>query len=518
MKFAAVLLLFGLTALAQEKTAVVAGSVVNSTSGVEIGGATVVLLTKNNNGAQPDYQAVTDVAGNFRISDVKPGEYIAHAQKRGFFPGVSPFIGPVHIGGGEDVPPLRFELIPPARLRGRVLGLDDKPAAKVEVALGGPNYGKTATTDENGDFVFQDVQPGTYGLMARFKHTRTYFPSAVDAALAEPITVVGGAEQSGYEIRLQPAPRMYRVRGVVLDATGKPAPMTTVEALPPSAIDTAGAFPGVSAGMATFSISSRPAGVVPESEYPAVTGPDGVFEFPALPERDWIFRVESEDHFVHAVAAVGVRNNIDAIDDLKIRLESPFDITGTVTLSDGSPAPDDATIPVMLRSLDGTPGAFSRSIKGALDFKNIVPGGFRVLPGVPAGGRYYVASVMAGTADATNQPVSLNAVSPPIRVILKLGSTIAGTVQEGAGATVLLLPQTLAPGDTGWLRDCGAGGSFEFAGLPPGDYYAVAIIHVDLNSLQTLSDLERLRVLVRDATAVRVEEGAVASVQLKSPR
>ncbi len=511
----ALLLLFGLTVLAQDKTAVVVGAVVNSVTGAEIDGATVTLAPFSKNGLvgpEASYQAVTGPDGTFRISGVKPGEYIHVAQKPGFSLPLS-FEHFIHID--QELPSLRLELIPPARLRGRVMGLDDKPAAKVEVALGGPNYGTTATTDENGDFIFQSIQPGTFGLMARFKHTRTYFPSAVDPALAEPVTVAGGAEKSGYEIRLQPAPRTYRVRGVVLDATGKPAPKTEVEALPPSGVDTSRAFLAVSAGMTTFSISSRPAGVVPESEAPAVTGPDGVFEFPAVPERDWLFRVESEDHFVHAVAAVGVRQDID---DLKIRLESPFDLTGTVTLSDGSPAPDDATIPVTLHSVDGTPGAFARSIKGALEFKNIVPGRFRVLPGVPRGGRYYVASVMAGTADATNQPVSLNAASPAIRVILKLGSTIAGTVEKGEGATVLLLPQTLAHGDTGWLRDCGVNGSFEFAGLPPGDYYAVAVIHVDLNSVEAISDLERLRALVRDATAVRVDEGAVASVQLKPPR
>ena len=512
-----VLLLLGALALcAQDKTAVVTGSVVNSVTGVEIDGATVTLEPFSRSGStegQASYHAVTDASGTFRLTSVQPGEYISVARKPGFFLRGPPFAG--HITGGDDAPPLRFELISLASLRGRVLGIDGKPAAKVEVALGGPNYGTTATTDENGDFIFQNVQPGTYGLMAKVKRTRTYFPSVVDPAMAEPVTVAGGADQSSYEIRLQPGPGMYRVRGVVLDATGKPAPMTTVEALPPSGIDTTGAFLAVSAGTITFSISSRPAGVAPESEDTAVAGPDGVFEFPALPGRDWIFRAESEDHFVHAVAAVGVRQDID---DLKIRLESPFDLTGTVTLSDGSPAPDDATILVNLHSVDGNPGAVARSIKGALEFKNLVPGRFRVLPGVPAGGRYYVASVMAGTADATNQPVFLNAISPPIRVILKLGSTIAGTVQNGAGATVLLLPQTLAPGDTGWLRDCGAGGSFEFAGLPPGDYYAAALIHVDLNSLQAISDFEHLRAVVRDATAVRVDEGAVASVQLRPPR
>jgi hypothetical protein len=375
-------------------------------------------------------------------------------------------------------------------------------------------YAYTATTDAEGAFVFDNLDPGSYGVLARANHVRTYYPATVDPALAEPIIVRAGEDQSGYEIRLQPAPRTYRVRGLVLDAAGKPAPRTVIEPLAVPGIDTTGGFLSAARGAMGFSISSRPPGVAPENEDPAVTGPDGVFEFPALPERNWIFRVESEDH-IFAVAEVGVRQDID---DLKIRLESPVDLTGTVTLSDGAPLPDDTTMLVRLNSVDGTPGAAARNEKGSLKFKNVTPGRFRINAGATRTGRFYVASVMAGTTDVTSQTVYLNAASPPIRVILKPGSTISGTVQKGEGASVLLVPQTLAPGDGGWLRDCGAGGSFEFAGLAPGEYYAVAVVSVDLRNVQIFSDLERLRVLIRDATAVRVDEGAVASVQLKPPR
>ena len=513
MKSVAALLLFGLVAFAQDKTAVVTGSVVNSATGAGIGGATVTLAPRTKSGlAESSYHAVTDAGGSFRISGVKPGEYMQFAQKSGFLSTLAAAFGrSIPSSAGGDTPPLRLELIPPARLRGRVIGMDGKPAAKVQVGLGN-QYAKTATTDEDGAFVFDELDPGSYGLLARVNHVRTYYPATVDPALAEPIIVRAGADQSGYEIRLQPAPRTYRVRGVVLDAAGKPAPKTVVAAFPASLFETTAGFLSVSAGTTTFSIPSHTTGVAPEIEDPAVTGADGGFEFPALPERDWSLRIESED-LVHAVAEVSVRQDVD---DLKIRLESPVDLTGTVTLSDGSPPPDDTGVLVRLNSVEGTPGAGAQSEKGALNFKNVTPGRFRIHADALGVGRYYVGSVMAGATDATNQPVSLNAASPPIRVILKPGSTISGTVEKGEGASVLLVPQTLAPGETGWLRECGAGESFEFAGVPAGDYYAVALAHVDLRMLQALSEF--LPVAVRDATAVRVDEGAVASVQLKSPR
>jgi hypothetical protein len=511
-----VLLLLGALALcAQDKTAVVTGSVVNSVTGAGLDGATMTLSSKSrtNGFVLPAYRAVTEADGSFRISGVKPGEYMPTAQKAGFLLPIAAMFGrPIHIDH-DPTTPLRLELIPPARLRGRVIGTDGEPAAKVQVAIGN-QYAKTATTDADGAFAFDELDPGSYPLLARANHMRTYFPATVDPALAEPIIVRAGADQRGYEIRLQPAPRTYKVRGVVLDAAGKPAPRTVVEPFSTSGIDTPGGFLSVSPVGTTFAISSPLTGVRPESEDPAVTGPDGVFEFPALPERNWIFRVESED-LVHGVAEISVRQDID---DLKIRLESPVDFTGTVTLSNGSRAPDDIQILVRLNSLDGTAGSAAQSEKGTLKFKNVTPGRFRIHAGAPGIGRYYVSSVMVGTTDATNQSVSLNVASPPIRVILKPGSTISGTVEKGEGTSVLLVPQTLAPGDTGWLHECRAGGSFEFAGLPPGDYYAVAVPSVDLRNLTGLSDLERLRVVVRDATAVRVDEGAVASVQLKPPR
>ena len=503
------LLLFGFIALAQDNPRTLEGSVVNSVTGAGIEGAEVTLFKPKNKDLEATYRAVTDAAGSFSIAGMEPGAYSVLARKPGFIP--LSFIPSTRID--HNSPPLRLELIPPARLRGRVIGTDGKPAADVQVAIAN-QYANTTTTDAEGAFVFDHLDPGSYGLLARVNHVRTYYPATVDPALAEPILVRPGEDRSGYEIRLQPAPKTYRVRGVVLDAAGKPAPQTVVEPLFPSGIDALGGFQAFSRGAMGFSISSRPPGVVPENEDPAVSGPDGVFEFPALPGRDWVFRVESEDH-IFAVAEVDVHQDIG---DLKIRLESPVDLTGTVTLSDGSPPPDDTTILVRLNSIDGAPPAAARSEKGILKLKNIAPGRFRIDAAAPLMGKYYVASVMAGTTDVTGQTLFLNAASPPFRIILKPGSTISGTVEKGEGASVLLVPQSLAPGDPGWLRDCGAGGSFEFTGLPPGEYYVVALVGAALRNLSVISDLERLRVLARDATAVRVDEGAVASVQLKPPK
>jgi hypothetical protein len=517
MKPTALLLLGALALCAQDKAGVIEGAVVNSVSGVGIEGATVTLASNMSVGSAGNrrYQAVSDSTGSFRITGIAPGDYSPIVQKSGFFLSLAPAVfggAMVHVHSGEDTPPLRLEMTPPARLRGRVIGIDGKPAAKVDVATG-REYADTTKTDDDGAFVFENLEPGPRSLMARVKHVRTYFPATTNPKLAELIAVAPGSDQGGYEIRLQPAARTYRVRGVVLDSAGKPAPKTVVEILP----DSDGAAPGgllsVAAGTTTFSIATHSAGVEAWKEDPAVTNADGVFEFPSVPEGGWVFRFESEE-LIHAAAAVDVRQDIDG---LKIRLEAPFDLRGSVQLSDGSTPPDDPGVIVRLTSFEGLPGQGRQNQKdGTLLFTNVTPGRYNVQATIPSG-RYYVAAVMAGTTDVTHQPVPLSAVTPPIRVILKPGATITGIVEKGEGATVLVVPQTLTPGDTGWLKACRPGGSCELAGLPPGSYYASALHSFDFRDLESISQVERLRAIVRDAVSVRVDEGGVASVLLKAP-
>ena len=60
---------------------------------------------------------------------------------------------------------------------------------------------------------------------------------------------------------------------------------------------------------------------------------------------------------------------------------------------------------------------------------------------------------------------------------------------------------------------CGAGGSFEFAGLRPGNYYACAFTRVGDSYL--LQDIPFARAMQQRATRVKVEKGQTAGVELK---
>ena len=506
----ALLMLFGLSALAQDNSRVLDGSVVNSVTGAGIEAARINLMGKGTAGFK---QAVTDATGNFHIAGIAPGDYQVFLQKAGFstpapvYPNLLPPFS-LHIDAATNPPRLRLELIPPATLRGRVFGMDGKPAPKVEVALG-PQYEKKTVTDGDGAFVFENVQRGQVSLVAFDGHVRTYFPAATDSAFAELISVRPGEDQGGYEIMLQTAV-VHRVRGVVLDAAGKPSANSIVRLFPvqPSAGGPQ-VMPVPGGSTAVFSLS-QPVRVQPAREPDVVSGRDGAFEFPSLREGDWALHAEAEN-IDRGVAFVGVRKDID---DVRIRLQGPIEILGTVVLSDGSPAPPKTVVNVILSSTDGLRnGAGYTDKTGSLRIEDVDPGRHRVMAIARSPG-YYVASVMVGDVDALRQPALLSDSSPPLRIVLKTGGRLSGNVDKGEGSKLLLVPQALSPGDVAAVYPSGAGGNFELTGIPPGDYYAIAVTKLDPPFNPAI---EEVRVILRDATPVRVEEGAVTSVRLKAP-
>ena len=100
-------------------------------------------------------------------------------------------------------------------------------------------------TDENGEFVFKDLAPGSYTVAAkpaakiriqdgvRLGMVAMYYPSATEPAQATRIPVRTGQDVSGIEIRLKSVP-VHRVAGVVLNEAGKPAAHATVKLMGPA--------------------------------------------------------------------------------------------------------------------------------------------------------------------------------------------------------------------------------------------------------------------------------------------
>jgi len=105
----------------------------------------------------------------------------------------------------------------------------------------------------------------------------------------------------------------------------------------------------------------------------------------------------------------------------------------------------------------------------------------------------------------------LTPASPPVKIILKLAGTVQGAIED-AGIAVLF-PQSFT--GIGYSAQGSADKTFALDGIPPGDYYAIALDHFDP---RTMADAVRLRSLMPMATSVKVQQGSVANVPLRVNR
>jgi hypothetical protein len=516
----ATILAFATALLAQTPGGSVEGRILNSATGAGVGGVGIRLLDRQ----RTVLTATTDDTGAFRIGGLKDGQYDLSYQKDGY----------LHSSGddrevqirisGSD--PLRFsaEMATFPTLRGRVLDAEGKPAVGVTVQLGASLQALQAQTGADGSFAFLKLSPGFFTLVARPNPPRaetkaspdqdrvevvpTYYPSVIDSVQAEAIQVRGGMDLSGYDIRLRTAP-VQRVRGTVLDIDGKPVPKAPVSLLIP-----ASAPPFLMRGPLGLPGLFQP-GLI---EQTLQTSADGSFEFPSVRRGEWQIRAQSALGIdpqklrqspplsASTPVSVGTRD----VDRVEVRFAERFALN--VSADFGSAKPLANMQPsVQLIPLDGqlmgpiggpqTPQTMSASPGRAI----------LMVQSAPAG--YYPAAVLVGGRDMQGQVVDL--IGPqPIQVVYKSdGGSVRGTVENGSGLTVALIPQERSGIKIGVSARCGSDGSFSMADVPPGDYYAGAFR--DSTGMATAAFQNFLAV---NGVRVRVEAGSASSLELRAAR
>ena len=506
----------------------VEGAVVDSVTGAGIGGASVTFISTNRS-ANPSarYETKSDAAGYFRITGIEPGSYRPIAEKDGFTNQNqdirSLLNSEVRVASGDSLK-VRIKLTPLKSIRGRVIGPDGKPAAGIEVVATPNINADVAVTDAEGRFALEDVRPGPYTLTAkppasakpeeangnRTAMVTTYYPSVADKSLAQQI-MLGGPVDFDYEIRMQTAP-VVRVRGIVLDERAKPVPKAELMLYPMPLGAASPAALAMRAGMPSIfmlGMGRAPSGSTPEAT--AVTGEDGHFEFSTVRSGDWRINVVSDpllDPQTGPRAAVDVRVGRGDVNDLEIRVATPFKLTGTIEWKDGNQRVSDIPVfgVVTLINPDGNEFVSNGTVEsGRLSFDNVLPGRYKVLvrPGMSA-------QTFLGDNEVTG-PFAVTPEGPRLHVVLKTWSgSVRGTVERGEGATVLLIPQRVDGVAHGHTIVCGAGGSFELNNVSPGDYYIAAFDQVGgLFISDAILGLASSR-----GTRVKVEERLSANVRL----
>jgi hypothetical protein len=148
----------------------------------------------------------------------------------------------------------------------------------------------------------------------------------------------------------------------------------------------------------------------------------------------------------------------------------------------------------------------------------VSPGQFYVIPQFGAG--YYPVSVLLGGSEILGQRVALVPGSPPLRITYKAAQgSVSGMVENATEPSVILLPQQVRTLAFARMARAKPDGTFEIAGVVPGDYYAVAVGRLDrMRPDSALRDPAFLSLIATIGVRVRVDQSAASPIQLKPIR
>jgi hypothetical protein len=317
-------------------------------------------------------------------------------------------------------------------------------------------------TDSAGRYRLENIPPGNYHVTAGSLQLPTYYPGVISRSQARALALSSGATAQEIDFKLMPYPNVVKVRGRVINIPQK-APAGFLGA---------------------FLISG-------ESTIPTRLEANGSFEFPQTPPGDYLFALTPRG--TAAASTVRVRG-ADISDLLMEMLPAVF---GRVRVDDGSPVPANMTTdatstetPAMVslaaRSTagGGFRNAFVRT-DGVLVLAVATPGDYWInVSRLPLG--YSVKEMLYGGVDLREKALRIvETNTEEIEITLTrtspIGVKVSGRVigmslsaprslwialkknspaVTGAGGLTEHMTQTLVNPD----------GTFEFAGIPPGNY------------------------------------------------
>ena len=412
-----------------------AGAVVFGTAvrdGVPVADVRVRLLHRPWAGEREEVAVLwTDRDGGFHMEGVPAGAYSLQAQGRGLVWRASDFVIDSSLAPVE----MTLDLVPGARVVGRLLGLPPGWRAPKRIQLRARGYGRIVWTDERGRFAFEHLPPLAEAHVGIIRGAGSGAFEVVPGHVHEVDLNAGGET-------------LHTIRGVVLDDNGSPVPDAIVSV--PNArlsrawlevrlmqtgqartitTDAAGRFE------LTFRWHARLLAV--QTAHPAFTASETLVKL----------RQEGGTHVVEFV----------------LRRGRP--ISGRVLDARGRPLPG---VVVTLRTeeeLKGEDGALRMPGRTRTDVSG------RFMFGPRAAGRYGIAAYPPGTT------LELSGVEPGTTdIVLRYTAAgfIAGRVVDDKGRPASELGLTVAAaigtGEVVAYAEVDRAGRFRIANLPPGRY------------------------------------------------
>jgi hypothetical protein len=510
-------------------TGVLRGRVIAADTGTGLGRARVMIAAT---ATTPIRGAVTDANGTWEMTKVVPGRYtitvtrppyvmLQYGQRNSLVPGT-----PVELADGQVIDRLDVRLPRGAVIAGRVLDDLGEPGAFIRVNAMRPQYLEGARqfvrvgyaqTDDLGNYRLYGLSPGTYFVMTEnsgwtstssedpgISFAATYHPSTTTAAAAVPVTVRAAQERSGVDIQIVGA-RLARVSGVVLAADGMPASRGSV-----SLYDNERGQLGIrNAGASSVLAGGR-------------------FSFNGVAPGDYVVLCRDAASGTSAVLPITIGGQ--DVDGLVVPLLPGSTVSGQVLFQGGESPP--YTPSVRVWAYEGVPtmlassGASTMAPDWTFELKNISPGRRRLsMTGLPDG--YALKSVFIEDDDVIDEPRMFDGketLSGVRLVVTKNLAVVGGTVVDDDGKGVSDYSVVLFATDPGkWgprsrrrvaVRP-DQSGRFKTTGLPPGDYFAVAL---DLLLPGEAEDPEFLSDLREHAVRFTLDEGGQQLLALKLTR
>jgi hypothetical protein len=487
------------------------------------------------------YGAMSDRAGHFSISGMKPGLYLVVPERIGFVfvrpPGLIPATV-LALKAGQHITDQKVEMMPCGFVSGRVVDDtgDPVPGSALQLraappdtdfvnpfAVPLPNY-----TDDHGEFRIV-VSPGKYYLQAMPRsyrppmeirpgagpaapYTFTYYPNAATLGEASPIEVKPGQDVTSLEIRLAHARPSAPGGGAVASLT------------------IGGLVTGAPDGVrATVTLRGSQNPIAMQTIRGIVADAQGKFLIRGLPPGNYkVFAQYAAGKVGLQSQAVEVQLTGADVANLQLQLAPGEDLGGSLVVAgEAAGAAPARRIAVKLEAAEpgglGTPETSPAQVgkDGSFRIPAVFPGRYRVrVEPLPEGA--FIRSVMLDSAAVDDAGFELSNGGPGDRLKITLGrnASLSGTVLGHDGAPLTSpLAEVLVWKDAAQVQpehNPVAGSRFALKDLRPGKYQVLAVDAFDFTNLAGANNPDEFaKALLAAAEEIEVEEGVRLVKDLK---
>ncbi|MBK9167042.1 MAG: carboxypeptidase regulatory-like domain-containing protein [Bryobacterales bacterium] len=526
-----------------EELCTVTGRVSDAITGEPVKRANVSAMRMNAPG-QPAVAATGD-DGVYVIKDLEPGTYQVFAHRQGYVrqpygsrkPGVFPG-GRLELKPGHQATEIDIRVTPHGVISGRVTDQDGEPVANARVM---PMRMATtqgvkrlmpsgnAMTNDLGEYRIFGIAPGSYRVRASpmpgmmgfggaapasdsdEMNVSTFYPSSLDAAGAVSLSLTPGAELTNVDIRMERR-KTVRVRGRITNPPARQGRMM-VAMFPDDPMESMDRF--------FASVDAR-----------------GRFEVKGLQPGVYRLNAQTAQGGTRLFAEIPVSVGSSDVEDVELTLGTGLTVAGTVRIEGES----DADVTGIRVALQGRTGGFSMAgpgmpsnpgmvaEDGTFTYTGLTPSVYTVQASIPFPG-HYLKSVRAGSRDLSDFKLDLTSGSAPeLEVVVSAkaaavsGAVVGKDLNPLEGAIVVLLPDEARKDNYRLYQATGTqkGGVFDFAGIPPGEYYLLAFeeldsgVHTDYAAMRPyLTKAEKLT--LRESSAETRKLDALAPPEILAP-